>query len=108
MHTTQIKQALGISGVLTQEYAWRNSAAQIDLLIDRQDGVINLCEMKFYSSAIANLETISDEMERKRAIYIENEHPTKALFNTLVTTYNSNTKNNYNIQNIITLDDLFL
>ncbi len=107
MHTAQIKQALGISGVLTQEYAWRNSAAQIDLLIDRQDGVINLCEMKFYSSAIANLETISDEMERKRAIYIENEHPKKALFNTLVTTYTNSVKNHYDIQNIITLDDLF-
>lgn len=108
MHTVQVKQALGISGVLTQEYAWRNSTAQIDLLIDRQDGVINLCEMKFYSAEIANMEAVSEEMNRKRAVYIECEHPKKALFNTLITTYVNTVTNAHDIQNIITLDDLFL
>jgi uncharacterized protein len=56
-HVTQIKQALGISGIVTEQSAWQlkesdreKSGAQIDLLIDRPDGVINLCEMKHTES----------------------------------------------------------
>ena len=50
----QIKSALGVSGVLTHEYAWNHrcdgdhrGGAQIDLVIDRADNVVNVCEMKF-------------------------------------------------------------
>ncbi len=53
-HVAQIKKARGISGILTEQSAWQHrvsardkSGAQIDLLIDRPDGVINLCEMKW-------------------------------------------------------------
>ncbi len=45
----------GIAGVDTNEYAWRSETsdpgAQIDLLIDRKDGIINLCEMKYTDGA---------------------------------------------------------
>lgn len=51
LHAAQMKRALGISGMQTSECAWRSTksspAAQIDLLIDRRDDVINVCEMKF-------------------------------------------------------------
>ena len=49
----QIKNKLGISGVLSEIYSWdkkgtsEEEGAQIDLLIDRRDRVINLCEIKF-------------------------------------------------------------
>ncbi|MBQ9009786.1 MAG: ATP-binding protein, partial [Clostridia bacterium] len=49
-HVDQIKAAPEIRGVETEEYAWRGRTSspgvQIDLLIDRRDNVINLCEMK--------------------------------------------------------------
>ena len=55
LHVDQIKRALGISGIGCKVYSWRNRAnaghdkgAQIDLVIERQDGNVNLCEMKFY------------------------------------------------------------
>ena len=52
-HISQIKSALGISGVESMEYSWRSTGpgkgAQIDLLIDRSDNVINVCEMKYSS-----------------------------------------------------------
>lgn len=65
MHLPQIKQALGISGISTSASAWRNTSkesskekgAQIDLVIDRGDHTINLCEMKFSTG----LFTISEE-----------------------------------------------
>ena len=50
-HVALIKETLGISGLSTNEYSFtkRDSerGAQIDLLIDRKDNVINLCEMKY-------------------------------------------------------------
>jgi hypothetical protein len=50
-HVRQIKEALGISGVLTDASSWigrsGEKGAQIDLVIDRGDRVINLCEIKF-------------------------------------------------------------
>ena len=54
LHVGQIKTALGISGVATSVYAARipsgsngEPGAQIDLALDRADGIVNLCEMKF-------------------------------------------------------------
>lgn len=107
-HIPQIKQALGISGILSQEYGWRSNEAQIDLLIDRQDDVINLCEMKFYSREITNLESLSDELSHKREIFTRYTNNRKAIYLTLITTYKSNDLiNTYDVQNILTIDDLF-
>jgi uncharacterized protein len=50
-HVSQIKHALGISGIQTLTSGWRSTdskqGAQIDLVIDRRDEIINLCEMKY-------------------------------------------------------------
>lgn len=48
-HLPQIKQALGISGISTQTFAYYSKEAQIDLVIDRGDKIVNLCEIKFYA-----------------------------------------------------------
>jgi len=58
-HVPQIKRALGISGVFTEVYSWKCSAspelrgAQIDLLLVRKDGIVNLCEMKYSKGVYA-------------------------------------------------------
>lgn len=54
-HLQKIKNALGIGMIETFYGPWYykppedspNSGVQIDLLIDRRDATINLCEMKF-------------------------------------------------------------
>ena len=50
-HMAQIKRAIGISGIRTEHYSWRSRqskpAAQVDIIIDRADGIINLCEVKY-------------------------------------------------------------
>jgi AAA+ ATPase superfamily predicted ATPase len=57
LHIKQIKHKLGISGVLTKIASWQSSnpkeGAQIDLLIDRNDSVINVCEIKYANSTFA-------------------------------------------------------
>jgi hypothetical protein len=50
-HIKQIKKSLSIGGVVSYISGWRSketeTGAQIDSIIDRNDNVINLCEMKF-------------------------------------------------------------
>ena len=53
LHTRQMKSALGISGIRANLFSWHvrktndHPGVQIDLLIDRADGIINICEMKY-------------------------------------------------------------
>ena len=73
-HIAQMKKALGISGVVTEEYAWRHIAegeddkgAQIDLVIDRSDGVVNLCEMKYSRGAVCDFTRLRGKTCRTRS-----------------------------------------
>ena len=51
LHTEQLRAALGIAGVAAEASAWRGGAGdaafQVDLVLDRADGIVDLCEMKF-------------------------------------------------------------
>ncbi|MEZ2440925.1 ATP-binding protein [Chitinophaga sp. RCC_12] len=114
-HTNQIKHALGISGVYTEESAWRSTpekkekGAQIDLLLDRQDGCINVCEMKFSNATFSIDKSYATELENKLHVFKEKTGTKKTLFLTMVTTYG--TKDNVYktgiIQNEVTMEDLF-
>lgn len=94
-HINQIKAALGISGVLTNVYSWRTEAnenkgidkTQIDLLIDRNDGVINLCEMKFSAQEYAITADEEIKLRRRRGNFITATQTKKAVHITLVTPY---------------------
>ena len=111
-HISELKKALGISGVITKSSAWdyesENDKGQVDLIISRNDNVVNVCEMKFYSSPYKVDQTLyakvlsRDEEIRK---YISKK---AAVHNTLITTFGVN-KNEYSsiFQEILTLDDLF-
>lgn len=57
-HIRQIKKALGISGVISTHSAWSKRAddtegTQIDMIIERRDNVVNMCEVKFYGDEFA-------------------------------------------------------
>lgn len=112
LHTPQIKQTLGIAGVDSSEFAWRSTSshrgAQIDLLIDRMDNVINLCEMK-YSQGEYRM-TASDEksMLNKKAAFVEETKTKKSVHLTMVAA-NGLARNPYAgiFQSVITGADLF-
>ena len=114
-HVEQIKRALQIGGVLTNSYAWRHVAdspddvgAQIDLLIDRNDGIINICEMKFCDDEYAITADDMKAMRRKKAVFKENTSTRKAIHITYVTTFGLK-RNAYanDVQSVVTLEDLF-
>lgn len=111
-HTEQIKKALGISGISTEESAWRSiqskDGAQIDLVIDRRDGVINLCEMKFSTKTFAIDKKYDTELKNKVMAFRAETRRKKALFLTMITTYGLKA-NTYslNVQNDLKMDVLF-
>lgn len=107
-HADQIKRALQIGGVITNEHAWYSPAAQIDLLIDREDGIINLCEMKFAEGAHAISKQESEAVRRKKLVLKEETGTKKAVYVTYVTTEGLK-RNAYanDVQSEVTLDDLF-
>jgi len=90
-HTEQIKKALGISGVGTEESAWKSTqskdGAQIDLVIDRRDGVINLCEMKFSVEEFIIDKKYDTELRNKIGAFKSETHTKKTIFLTMITTF---------------------
>ena len=114
-HTAQIKQALGISGIACSFYSWTyipkaggEEGAQIDMLIDRNDKVINLCEMKYSDSEYAVTDDEYKRLCRRRSVFANASKTHKAVHYTLVTTYGLKRAANDDIFNqTVTLDDLF-
>ena len=112
-HIEQIKKSLGISGVVTSTSAWSKKkddteGTQIDLLIVRNDNVINMCECKFYSDEFAVDEAYFRKVSRRAEILLEKSSPKTAIYSTLITTYGLK-QNEYRdaFINVVTLDDLF-
>lgn len=109
-HLPQIKHKLGIAGVLTRIAAWRSrdNATQIDLLIERNDNVINLCEMKYTSEKFVIDKRYDENLRNKRGAFRAETQTKKAIHTTLITTYGVK-HNEYkgNIQSEVTMDDLF-
>jgi len=112
-HTTQIRQKLGISGVVTYSAAWRSKnsepAAQIDLLIDRNDGIINICEMKYSGNEFIIDKKQDENLRNKKSAFVNETKTRKAVHITMVTTYGVK-RNEYwgNIQSEVTMNDLFM
>ena len=112
-HVPQIKKALGIAGMHTEYYSWRSKIsepkAQVDLLIERADKVINLCEIK-YSDAQYIITKDEDMRYRNRIAAFKLETGTRcAIHSTFITTYGLQ-KGMYSssVQHSLTIDDLFI
>ncbi|MBQ9198545.1 MAG: AAA family ATPase [Clostridia bacterium] len=118
-HIPQIKKALGISGILSNHYAWSCKAfidkdgnewkgGQIDLIIDRDDHVMNLCEMKYSSEEyVISKEDVTTIRERTQ-LFRREQKTTKNLRCTFITPYG--VKQNMHsgiIDHQLRMDDLF-
>jgi len=111
-HIAQIKDALGISGVSSSVSAWRNiqtkPGAQIDLILNRNDGVINLCEIKYSADPYIIDKKYSDILKNKQDAFRKEVRPKKTLHLTMITSSGLKTNAYSNrIQFVVTLDQLF-
>ncbi|MCR5622521.1 MAG: AAA family ATPase [Treponema sp.] len=113
-HVYQIKRKLGISGVLSNESAWfvrageEGEGAQIDMLIDRRDHVVNVCEMKFSADEFTIDKDYEQKLRRKVSRFVEVTGTRKSVQLTMITSYGVR-KNMYSgrVTNQVLLEDLF-
>lgn len=114
-HIPQIKEALTIANIYTEESVWRNvpgkgqPGAQIDLLLDRRDHCMNICEMKFFTDKFTINKKYAEELKQKQSVFIDKTKTKKTIFLTMITTYGV-VKNPYYIglvQSEVTMDALF-
>ena len=113
-HARQIKSALGIAGVATEESAWVKRAAngergaQIDLVIRRGDRVTNLCEMKFASGEYEISSAYETALRNKMEAFRRETKTKDTLHLTFVTTYGLVRNSHASIaRSQVTLEDLF-
>lgn len=113
-HINQIKRALQIGGISSTQSAWsvhgdnEQESTQIDLLIERKDNVVNMCEMKFYSEDFCVDKSYHITLVHRTNTLVEHLNRKTSIHSTLITTYGL-VYNEYSgdFTHVVTLDDLF-
>ncbi len=130
MHIRQIRQALNIGGVATEVSAWFDKSdkggtrdvdnivgghqkvvhgSQIDLIIERADRIIHLCEMKFSQSEYRITADYEEKLRTRMALFKEKTKNKQTLVHTFVTTFGvANGKHSSLVHSEVTLDGLFI
>jgi hypothetical protein len=86
-HVHQLKKSLRIDAIYSTNSSWFNENAQIDLLIDRDDNVMNLCEMKFHNAPFIIDKAYYLNLKNKIAELQTETNTKKNIYLTMVTTY---------------------
>jgi uncharacterized protein len=113
-HIAQVKEGLKISGIHAEQSSWiakkSKSGAQVDLLIDRADHVINLCEIKFHNTKFTIDKNYAEEILTKVNAFAEDTKTRKSIFVTFITSYGlvSNQYSKQLVQNELSMDHLFI
>lgn len=114
LHITQIKKALSIFGTISRVCSWyrpgtsEKKGVQIDLLIDRDDNVIDICEMKYTKQPYEMTSEEDQKIQKRRATFIDETGTNKSVHLILVAA-NGVKNNSYSdeFQSIVTIDALF-
>ena len=106
-HRFQIEKKLGINGIRTDVSAWHSDTAQVDMVIDRADRIINLCEMKYWAGPYTITKRYHQELENKVFSFTQENKLRAAVHLVFVTTYGV-ARNEYSgiVQNEVTMEDL--
>jgi hypothetical protein len=115
LHSRQIKAALGISGIMANVYSWQTDkteyhpGVQIDMLIDRADNVVDLCEMKYAPDGYTMTAAEAEKINTRSRVLSQYLPAKKSIRVVLITSngLNGNIGSAY-IQKQLTATDLFL
>jgi len=108
-HVQQIKKGLRIDAIYSISSSWFNDSAQVDLLIDRDDNIINICEMKFNKTSFTINKNYYNNLRNKITKFQQETKSKKNVFLTMITTYGIN-HNKYSaeiVENELTIESLF-
>jgi uncharacterized protein len=114
-HLTQLKRALGIGQTYTEVSSFskpgtaKNEGLQIDLVLDRADKSVNLCECKYYSESFEITKQYAATLDKRKELFREYTGTKKNVFTTLVcnTTVKKTEYYYQSIDRLILLEDLF-
>lgn len=116
LHAEQIKKALGISGMSCELSIWKAPAnrnlstpgSQIDLIIDRADRIIHLCEIKFSKGPYRITNDYEYKLRERMELFRELTKTRKSLVHTFITTYGiANGIHSSIVHSEVTMDDYF-
>lgn len=108
-HVYQLKKGLQIQAIRSESSSWFNENVQIDLLIDRADNIINLCEMKFYNAPFTIDKAYANKLRSKISEFQNASRTRKGTHLVMITTFGTK-KNAYSlelVQKDLTMDCLF-
>ena len=111
-HVSQILYSLHLDRIHTEYYSWRSNAsganAQIDLIIDRSDRIVNICEIKYSLNDYSLTKDQKDKLLARVQKFVEERGVSGGYHITLITTHNLKPNVNSSvIQSVVTLSDLF-
>ncbi len=115
-HHRQIKSALGIRGMATSLSTWQvkadnetgNPGGQIDMIIERADRIIHLCEMKFCTDTYRIRPEYERKLRDRSGLFKEITGTKKTLVHTFITTFGvAGGKNRSIVHSEVTMNDLF-
>lgn len=86
-HVSELKKALKCDQIESKNYSWSNDKAQVDLVIDRSDGIVNLCELKFYNDEFTVSADYAMKLRNKETQFRTSTGTKKGLYTTMVTTW---------------------
>ena len=109
-HTEEIKIALKCDQIVSKNYSWKNSKAQVDLVIDRDDDVVNLCEIKFYNDQFIVDKAYLKKLRNKENQFRASIKTRKGIYTVMITTWElkSNQYSQAVVMQNITMDSLFV
>lgn len=107
-HTIEIKKSLGISGIGTKTYAMFGDGAQIDMVIERADKFLNLCEIKYSQMPYAIAKNEWSKLQHRISI-LKEKKPNYSVLLTMITMQGlkDNEYSTNNVQNVLTMKELF-
>ena len=90
-HIEQLKAAVGIAGIYSENYSWRSknpdNKVQIDLLLNRADKVVNVCEIKYSSSEYILNKDEYLKIQNRIAVYQSETKTKSAVWPILITVF---------------------
>ncbi len=108
-HFEEIKKALGISGIQVIPGQWHGKESQIDLLLDRADRTISICEMKYFKGEYTVSKEYARKFEEKQNLFRRESGVKESFHRVLVTSHGVQINNKFHdsFDLEITLDQLF-
>ena len=118
-HLSQIKTALSIGGVISNIHSWsckpftdkdgtQWKGGQIDLLIDRADEVINICEIKYVTDKYIIDADYEQRIRNRASLFCAVTKTKKSIHHTFITTYGvAHNMHSGIVQSEVVMDDLF-